>query len=237
MLKGKTRQVLKNSELRFYFFIIVVATTIITSTIIDSNYHLTTGDEAPHGFFQAFTDSLFQVLSIVTTTGFATVNFEEWGIIAKATLVVLMITGGSGGSTAGGIKLIRILTTLKMLSLELERSFRPNVIRPIKIGTHSVDESERTTVLAYVIGILLLFVIGASLLLLTEENISAITALTASLASVNNIGPGFEKVGAIENYGWFSDAGKAIICILMPIGRLEVFAVLVIFMPKFWKID
>jgi trk system potassium uptake protein TrkH len=148
-----------------------------------------------------------------------------------------MVTGGCAGSTAGGIKIIRIVTTAKLFGLELEKSYRPHVVRPIKVGSRCIDEPQRASVLAYVLGFFVIVAIGASLLLITERNISVATAISATIVSLNNIGPGFDQVGAIQNYGWFSFPGKLIISLLMPIGRLEVFAVLVIFMPKFWRVN
>ena len=237
LLKGKTQQFFLDNELRAYLTIIAVGTIAVFASIYGTQYHTTTGDIAPSTFLQTFRDSAFQVVSIMTTTGFATVNFEEWSIIPQGVLILLMFVGGCGGSTGGGIKVIRILGAIKIMWVELERSFRPNVIRPCRVGTHSIDHYHRVGILAYVLGIIVLFAVGAMALMLTEssELMDGTTALTASIATLNNVGPGFSRVGAIENYHWFSDAGKMIMCVLMALGRLEVFSVLVIFMPRFWR--
>lgn len=235
LLNGKFKLVMKNSELRLYLWIIAVSSLIIFLSIKGTSYDISTGITAPISNHQYARDALFQVTSIQTTTGFASVNFEQWGIIPKFVLIGLMLVGGCGGSTGGGIKVVRVLSIFKILTAEIEKSFRPKVIRPIKIGQHSVDENQRLSVLAYAIGICILFCIGTFLLLLSEKNISGVTAITATISAVNNIGPGLEAVGAIENFSWFSPFGKIVLSLLMAIGRLEIFAILVIFLPRFWK--
>lgn len=229
--------IFRNSELQFYVLLILAATAVVFFSVWNSPYDVSTGEPAAYELGQRVRDSLFQVVSIQTSTGYVTANFEQWGLLPKAVLVFLMLVGGCGGSTAGGIKVIRILSLFKILGVELEKAFRPNVLRTVRIGNHILSEPQRLAVVTYVVGVLLLAGIGSCLLMITEPGISGPTALTASIATINNIGPGLEAVGAIENYGWFSDAGKLILCLLMAIGRLEVFAVMVIFLPGFWKHD
>jgi trk system potassium uptake protein TrkH len=182
-------------------------------------------------------DAVFQVVSIQTTTGFCTANFDQWNFFCKAVLIVLMFVGGCGGSTGGGIKVIRIVVAVKVMLAELERAFRPNVVRPVRVGSAMVDDQQRLGILAYILGIIFLFVIGTLLLMGTESSsqIDSITAMTAAVATLNNIGPGLARVGAVENYAWFSDAGKLVMCVLMAVGRLEIFAIVVIFVPRFWR--
>lgn len=168
---------------------------------------------------------------------FCTANFDQWPFLSKAILIVLMFVGGCGGSTGGGIKVIRIVVAAKVMWAELERAFRPNVVRPVRVGSATVDDQQRLAMLAYVLGIIFLFAIGTSALMFTEDGsrIDGITAATATIATLNNIGPGFGRVGAVENYAWFSNTGKLLLCVLMAVGRLEVFAVVVIFLPRFWR--
>ena len=152
-------------------------------------------------------------------------------------LIILMFVGGCGGSTSGGIKVIRIVVAAKVMLAELERAFRPSVVRTVRVGSVNVDDQQRLGILVYVLGIIFLVGLGTLLLMLTESGrqIDGVTAVTAVVSTLNNIGPGLARVGAAENYAWFSDAGKLIMCVFMAVGRLEVFAIIVIFMPRFWR--
>ena len=149
-----------------------------------------------------------------------------------------MFVGGCAGSTGGGIKVIRIWIALKVMLAELERAFRPHVVRPLRVGKTAIDPELKLATIAYVLGVLVLFTIGSGAIMLFESGnpeCSVTTAATASIATICTVGPGLAKVGAIENYAWFSDSSKLFLCVLMAIGRLEVFAVLVLFVPRFWR--
>jgi trk system potassium uptake protein TrkH len=178
-------------------------------------------------------------VSIQTTTGFCTADFEPWPLIAKAVLVLLMFIGGCAGSTAGGIKVIRVWIVFKVMLSELERAFRPNVVRPVRVGGTVVDSEMKLAALAYVLGIVVLFTIGAGLIMLCEQVFGTgtdfATAGSASVATLCTIGPGLADVGATDNYGWFSAPAKCVMCVLMALGRLEVFAIIVLFSPRFWR--
>jgi len=210
---------------------------IVLFNIYGSSYADTTGQPGPHSGGHAVRDAVFQVVSIQTTTGFCTADFDQWHFLVKGVLIGLMFVGGCGGSTGGGIKVVRILVMCKVMLVELERAFRPNVVRPVRVGQNPVDEQQRVAILAYVLGIMVLFTLGTLLLMAIEEShhLDGITAASAVIATLNNIGPGLARVGAVENYAWFSDASKMLLCVLMAIGRLEVFAILALFMPRFWR--
>lgn len=237
ILRGRFREVLRNTELRVYLAILLVASLIVLLSIYGTPYPDTTGRSVENSAGHAVRDAVFQVVSIQTTTGFCTANFEEWSFLVKGVLIGLMFIGGCGGSTGGGIKVVRILVICKVMLVELERAFRPNVVRPIRVGQNPVDEQQRLAILAYAMGIVVLFCLGTLLLMALEESdrLDGVTAATAVVATLNNIGPGLSRVGAIENYAWFSDASKLLLCLLMAVGRLEVFAILALFMPRFWR--
>jgi trk system potassium uptake protein TrkH len=167
----------------------------------------------------------------------ATTDFNLWDFAPKFVLVALMFIGASAGSTGGGIKVIRLLIVFKVMIAEIERVFRPGVVRPIKVGSVPVDAEMRQATLVYVLGIFGLAILGGMLLMLFEggDRIDVVTAATASAATLNNIGPGLVQVGAVQNYGWFSAPSMVIMSLLMVLGRLEVYAVLVLFMPRFWR--
>lgn len=234
LLHGHWRSVAKDPELRCYLGIILVATVIITITLVRAPAGAeTTGTGA------AIQHSLFQVVSMQTTTGFCSADFDMWGFVAKATLIGLMFIGGSAGSTGGGIKVVRIMIVVKVLLAEIERVYRPKVVRPVKIGKATIEADLKLSTLVYVLGIIVLFVMGTGLLMLFESGrgIDITTAATASIATLNNIGPGLAKVGATQNYAWFTEPSKLLMCMLMALGRLEVFTIIVLFSPRFWRTE
>jgi len=183
---------------------------------------------------------VFQVVSIQTTTGFGSADFNLWPFVAQVTLVALMFVGGSAGSTDGGIKVIRLLMAFKIMVSEIEKIFRPNVVRPIKVGSAAIDSDTKLSVMVYIIGIILLSLVGGLLITIFESGgvkDGALTGFTASIASINNIGPGLAKAGAIENYAGFTAGSKWLMCLWMALGRLEIYALLVLFAPRFWRGD
>jgi trk system potassium uptake protein TrkH len=181
-------------------------------------------------------------VSIQSTTGFATSDFDRWPFLARAALVVLMFVGGCAGSTAGGIKVIRVWIAFKIMLAEIERMFRPNVIRPVRVGGGTIDDDVKLAVVAYTLGIVVLFAAGSGAIMLLEQaggsaRCDFTTASTASLASLCTIGPGLAAVGPVENFGWFGPGSKLVMCVLMALGRLEVFAIIVLLTPRFWRAD
>ncbi|MCO6437743.1 MAG: TrkH family potassium uptake protein [Phycisphaerae bacterium] len=238
VLVGKWRRAIQDREFLVYLGIIVVATIVVTGDLWLRPPPMA-ADEESRNQLLLLRDALFQVVSIQTTTGFCTADFDRWGFVAKATLLILMFVGASAGSTGGGIKVIRIIIVAKLLVAEVERVFRPRVVRPLKVGSAAIDADLRLSTLVYVMSVMLLFAMGTIALMLTDarNGIDITTAATATAATLNNIGPGLARVGATQNYAWFSDSGKVIMSVLMALGRLEVFTLLVLFQPRFWRSD
>lgn len=238
LMHGKLRSVWRDTELRVYTAIMVGSAALITIMLVASGQPITTtsGEQVPATIANAAQYGAFMTASIQTTTGFANADYETWPFATKALLLALMFIGGSAGSTGGGIKVVRIWVAFKILWGELERNFRPNVVRAVRIGTHAIDTDMRLSILAYVLGILLLFGVGTGLLMVFEDGRTDFkTATTASLACLCNIGPGLGLVGPRGNYAFFTDASKLLLSLLMVMGRLEVFAVLVLLSPRFWR--
>ncbi len=229
----------RDPELRVYLGILFVATLIVGFSIYGKSSTLMTGEQRVVGLAEAARQSTFQVVSIQTTTGFSTADFDLWGFVPRAVLVTLMFVGASAGSTGGGIKVIRILVALKVMLAEVERVFRPSVVRTTRVGSGVVDPEMRQAVLVYVLGIIGLFLLGTLALMLIEPggSLDFTSAATASAASLNNIGPGLGLVGASHNYGFFTAPSKMVLSLLMVLGRLEVYAVLVLILPGFWRSD
>lgn len=239
-MNGRLSVLWKDTELRFYALLVGGGATIVAVSLLNQPITMTTGDEVGPSTADAIRQGVFTTVSVQTTTGFCTSDFNRWPDIAKCVLVGLMFVGGCAGSTGGGIKVIRIWIMLKILVAELERAFRPRVMRPIKIGDSVIDDDLKQGTLVFVLGIVLIFAAGSVSILLLENGYSDcdyITASTASVATLCTIGPGLNRVGAIENYGWFTDASKSVMCLLMLIGRLEIFAIAVLFSPRFWRGD
>ncbi len=242
LMRRRYGTVLRDPELRTYLILLASGATVITLCLLRQSMTLTTGDPIPVGTGSAIRYGVFTTVSIGTTTGYATSNSDTWPFAAKAVLFVLMFIGGSAGSTAGGIKVIRIWVALKIMLAEIEHVFRPNVVRPVRVGKSVVDDQLKLGTIAYVLGIVVLFAIG-SFCVMVFENLNSetscdfTTAASASLACLCTIGPGFAKVGAIENYGWMTPYSKILLTLWMALGRLEVFAIIVLLTPRFWHED
>ncbi len=235
LLQGHWRSVRKDPELRAYLMILLVATVIVVFSLRSGSAGGLTDQAQPN--VHPVRDGLFQVVAIQTTTGFCSADYDGWGFAAKATLLTLMFVGASAGSTGGGIKVVRVLIVAKILWAELEHVYRPNVVRPVRIGRTTIDSDVKRNTLVYLLGIALLFAAGTTSLMLLESggDIDITTAATASAATLNNIGPGLARVGATHNYAWFSAPSKLVMSLLMLLGRLEMFTIAALFSPRFWR--
>ncbi len=220
----KFRQVLKNEEFRFYVFFIILFSVIITFVL-----KFTAG----RPFESSFRDSLFQVVSIITTTGYATTNYLNWVPVAVVLLFLLMFFGGSAGSTGGSIKIVRVVLLLKNSFLELKRLIHPNAVIPVRLNSQAVTSVTVTNVLAFASFYILTVMI--SIVVISSMGYDLESSLGAVAATLGNIGPGIGAVGPLENYAHFPVFGKWFLSFLMLIGRLELFTVLIIFTPGFWR--
>ncbi len=237
LVRRNFRTVGRDPELRLYIGITIIAAIIVVASIYGSRIATTVPDQSIEqaSLFQSLRYGLFQVITAHTGTGFCTADFDQWPFIAKAVLLILMFIGGSAGSTSGGLKVIRCLIVFKVMVAEIERIFRPNVVRTVRVGRLVVDNELRLGTLVYVLGILLLFMAGTLALLVLEADVDFTTAATASISTLNNIGPGLAQVGAVENYGHFNAASMVVMSLLMALGRLEVYAIFVLLHVNFWR--
>ncbi len=234
LISGRIRQALADKELRLYLTILFVASVAVTWGLVR---HQLGTDADPAAIAATVRDGLVQTISIQTSTGYCVTDFDRWDVLPKAILFIGMFIGASAGSTGGGIKVIRLVIAIKVIVAELERVFRPNVVRPLKIGGTPVDTPMRIATMVYILTVLGLFAAGMLMLMLLEGGgrCDLSTAAAATAATLNNIGPGFGAVGATENYGWFSSPSKLVLIALMALGRLELYALLVLFTPRFWR--
>jgi len=177
------------------------------------------------GLLEALRYGVFQATSIVTTTGFATADFDQWPHFSRAVLFLLMFVGGCAGSTGGSVKVARLMIVLRKMATDLRKLIRPHAVLPVRMGNRAIPEEVVTSVTTFFILFLSLFALGG--LSLAFMGYDLVTAFSASAACLGNIGPGFEMVGPTQNFGFFPVPAKLILVALMIIGRLELYTALV----------
>ena len=248
-LIGKPMALLKDPEWRVYVGIIAISTLLIlVFGIWAANEKNADGLLPPDENYEvAFRDGLFQVVSIITTTGYGTADFDKWHNFSRALLIVLMFVGGCAGSTGGGMKVIRHILFVKILRRGVEHSYHPSVVRHIRLGGESiVDPDLSRNILMYFGLVALIFALSSQVLIAIEPDSTWVSAgqptsnklidsTSAVAATLHNIGPGVGIVGATQNYAEFSAPSKLLFILLMMLGRLELYAILVLVIPSFWR--
>lgn len=224
MLKGKPLAFWRDSECRFYLSIVVVLIVLVSFNVYGQVYQ-DIGNTLRYG--------AFQVISILTTTGYATADFNQWPAMSKLILLLCMFMGASAGSTAGGMKLMRIMCCFKYCYKELFNLLHPHAVAPVKIGGKTVSDAVIGSILGFLALYMGLFAICA--ILLAGLGVDFITAFSAVAASIGNIGPGLGLVGPIGNYADIPDLGKWLLIWCMLLGRLEIYTVIIFLVPEFWK--
>jgi len=223
-LHRKFRKVWSNQEFKVYFWIILVVTLIISLGLIISR---------ETGIEDSFRDALFSVVSILTTTGFVNSNYLLWPSFLWMLLFVLMFVGGSAGSTGGGMKIVRHLLLFKNSWIELKRAIHPSAIIPVKFNGKAVSQDIIFNVMAFFLIYMIVFALGT--VVMSMVGLDFETSVGATIATLGNIGPGIGGVGPVENYAFFNPFAKWFLSFLMLLGRLELFTVLIIISPAFWK--
>ncbi|MEM7038837.1 MAG: TrkH family potassium uptake protein, partial [Bacteroidota bacterium] len=246
-IRGKLRKIWQNEEFRYYLGLILLAILITVTCIVYVEGEFTE---------RAIRDATFQVIAVVTTTGFVTADFTAWMPIATVVFFLLFFTGGSAGSTSGGVKIVRHIVIIKNSVKEFKRLIHPSAIIPVRLNGRAVTQKITFNILAFLIIYLSVFVVGALVMgvlvadapLMTPDGtpVSSLhpegdmlyrwsTAIGTSASCIGNIGPGLGGVGPLQNYGWIPASGKLFLSFEMLIGRLELFTVLILFTPYFWK--
>lgn len=223
MLIKKPKEALQSEEVRYYFGIILVSALLIAWNIRGQFANI----------FLAFHHALFQVGSVITTTGFSTVDFDLWPSFAKWILVTLMFMGACAGSTGGGLKVSRVVIAFKTASREIQSLIHPRSIKVLKFEGKTVDQSIIKSLGAYLAGYFVVFFV--SVLIVSLDNMDLETNFTAIAATFNNIGPGLAKAGPTCNFAFFSPLSKFVMMFDMLAGRLELFPMLVLFSPRTWR--
>ncbi|MFO7722176.1 MAG: potassium transporter TrkG [Bacteroidales bacterium] len=217
-------RIYRNEEFRYYLLMMLIMGVVIGGLLI-AFHHL-----PPE---KAFRDGLFQVVSIVTTTGFVTADYLSWKPFIWFLIFILMFTGGSAGSTGGGIKAIRTLLLIKSSFIELKRLVHTRAMIPVRYDTRPVSQEVITKVLAFFFFYMASFLIGT--MVMSFLGLDFETALGSVIASLGNIGPGIGNVGPVDHYGHIPMAGKWVLSFLMLLGRLEIFTILILLNPSFWR--
>lgn len=214
----------RNEEFKFYLKIVLTAAIVITIVHIVSGYsHVE----------KSFRDSLFQVVSMVTTTGYVTADYELWGSFFQIIFFVLLFIGGSAGSTGGGIKIVRHLLLIKNSFSELRRLIHPRAVIPVRFNDTSVPSEIISNILAFFLFYIGIFVFGT--LVMSLVGLDFHSAMGAVATSLGNVGPAIGSVGPSDNFAHIADFGKWFLSFLMLLGRLELFTILIILSPAFWK--
>jgi trk system potassium uptake protein TrkH len=224
MLRGKTLAFWQDSECRFFLGAVSLITFVVSLDVFGSVYET---------FGEALRYGAFQVVSIVTTTGFATADYEQWPAMSQLILLLCMFLGASAGSTGGGMKCLRIMLCFKFCYKELFSLIHPHAVSHIKIGGKTVPDDVMRSVLGFLALYMGLFALSA--VVLAGLGVDFTTSFGAVAASIGNIGPGFGLVGPVENYAQIPYLGKWLLIWCMLLGRLEIFTVIILIVPEFWR--
>ncbi|MGX8680326.1 MAG: TrkH family potassium uptake protein [bacterium] len=228
LILKRMKQAFGDEELKVYFGIVVIAVVMITINLATTVY-------ASMAFNEIVRHSAFQVASIITTTGYSTVNFDLWPSFSKGILLILMCVGASAGSTGGGIKVARVILLAKVFKRNFYSVFHPKEVRVIKMNKTRVDEKVIQNTNAYLIIYIMIIVAAYLLVSLDSGNFSIATNISAVFATFNNIGPGFEAVGPTCNFSIYNNFSTLVLTMAMLLGRLEIFPMLVLFAPSTYK--
>jgi trk system potassium uptake protein TrkH len=224
-LRGQLKQALNDPELKIYAALVGLGTLAVTINLMGAGTY--------DSIWSALRYSVFQVVSVQTTTGFGTANFDTWPPFSKILLVALMFVGGCAGSTGGGMKVVRIAVIAKYAMQSVVRTYHPEAVLTVRMGRTVVPRQVVGQILGFFACAMALFVGGS--LVVAAFGHDVVTSTTSVAATLWNIGPGLARVGSVENYGFFHPAVKIFLSILMAMGRLELFTILVLFSPAFWR--
>jgi trk system potassium uptake protein TrkH len=223
-LKKEVNAYHRNKEFLFFIGLVIGATLFIGFDTLTNHYHQ---------WETAFRNTLFQVVSILTTTGYGTADYEQWSFSSQFILFLFMFIGGCAGSTGGGMKIIRLYVLIQFVRMEVKRLLHPSAVIPVRVGTQVIPREIVTHVIGFLALMIGLFILGV--LLMTALGLDLVSALGAVAATLGNIGPGLGSVGPTDNYAHIPLIGKWILTFFMLAGRLEIYTVLILFAPSFWK--
>jgi trk system potassium uptake protein TrkH len=224
MIRGKPLAFWQDSECRFFLGAVAILIGVVSLDVFQTVYH-TIGDALRYG--------AFQIVSIITTTGYATADYEQWPAMSQIILLLCMFVGASAGSTGGGMKCLRIMLCFKYCYKELFSLIHPHAVTHIKIGGKTVPDDVMRSILGFLALYIGLFALSS--VVLAGLGVDFTTSMTAVAATIGNIGPGFGAVGPVENFAGIPAAGKWLLVWCMLLGRLEIYTVIILVVPEFWR--
>ena len=227
LIRGQTHILRQNNEVWWFYGILALSIGLLTLYLVEL-----TGELPDHNSVRM---AAFQAVSIMTTTGYASTNFDEWLPPAKMLLMILMFVGGCSGSTGGGVKVVRIVIALRAALRSIAHAFRPNITIPMRMGGQHLGESAIHSVILFLMLMAALQIFSMLFVSAMEPELSFLGVFSCVQATLFNIGPGFEAVGPVENFHFLRPTTKTFLSLLMILGRLELYAVMVLFVPSVWR--
>lgn len=224
-LKNGLKSIFKDTEFKFYIFIIIASTIFISFMLNMTGTY--------HSVKDSIVDSCFQTVTIITTTGFASADYETWPVVCQMILLILMFMGGCSASTSGGLKAIRILIILKLIRRGVSQRLHPNVVETVKINGRTIPSDTVTAVASHFFLYIVMVFVGT--FLIAFENLDITTCFTSVVTCLGNIGPGMGAVGPMDNFGSLTMFSKFILSIYMIAGRLELYTLFILITPRFWN--
>ncbi|MBE6034642.1 MAG: TrkH family potassium uptake protein [Clostridiales bacterium] len=225
--RGGIKNLLADEEFRLYIYIILIISLLISVNLWFS--------ETYKGFGQSFRYSIFQTVSILTTTGFATADYDIWPTFSRMLIFTLMLIGGCSASTAGGVKVIRILVILRLIKRSIQVRLHPNAIITIKVNEKKLSIDTVSEIASFTF--LHILLVAICTMLISLDGFDILTNLSAALTCIGNVGPGFNLIGPSLNFSIYSNASKFLLSFIMLAGRLELYTFIMLLMPKFWQQD
>lgn len=226
--QGRLRSLTENTEVIAYYVIILISTFLLTAMLMTE---LGQADS----FEPSLRAAAFQTVSIMTTTGFSTVDFQQWLPVGHIILLLLMVIGGCSGSTGGGAKVVRIVVAFKVCRLQIEKAYRTRVVRPLHMNGKVLDKDDQDSIITWLLMLFLVLSAGIMIVAMLEHRLGFTAQVTSVFACLFNIGPGLAEVGPTQNYAFLREPTKLVLSLLMILGRLELYAVLVLFSPALWR--
>jgi len=233
MIRGERKSLFRDTEWRIFIGVLSAAIFLITVNLMFGQHQGGAGVDGGYSFLHALRTGAFQATSILTSTGYTTDNFDAWPHFSRALLVLLMFVGGCAGSTAGGIKILRLIILAKIAYWRLEQTFRPKTVRAIRVSGLVIGDDIQRRVLTFLV--LFLMWLGGGTLFMSALGLPFETALSSVIVTLNNIGPGLQLINADSDFSSIPAVGKLFLTLCMALGRLQMFSVCVLFIPSFWK--
>ena len=230
VLRGDFKAYFRDTEFKFYCIVIAVSITLISWNTIRFQVN---GDIPYDSMWTSLRYATFQVMAIITTTGYGTADYEQWPALSQFILITLMFYGGCAGSTGGGMKQVRFLLLIRQSGAEIKRLIFPHAVLPIRVNDRVVPPEVMTNVLGFFFFFIGIFAIVTCIM--TTLGLDLVSAAGATIATLGNIGPGLGSVGPADNYAHIHATGKYVLSFCMLLGRLELYTVLILFSPNFWR--